>query len=90
MTALQLQADMALCYFAKEGNLRCVGLLLWAGARPDAKIPEDDSKPEFSDSCALEEAARAGHLDVLKKNAAREISGAIAAAIRMVLFRFSS
>jgi hypothetical protein len=62
---LQLQADMTLCYFAKEGNLRCVSLLLWAGARPDAKIPEDDSKADFSDSCALEEAVRAGHLDVL-------------------------
>jgi hypothetical protein len=67
LPALQRQADMALCYFAKEGNLRCVSLLLWAGARPDVKIPEDDSKPEFSDSCALEEAVRAGHLDVLKK-----------------------
>jgi hypothetical protein len=32
--ALQLQDDMALCYFAKEGNLRCVSLLLWAGAPP--------------------------------------------------------
>jgi hypothetical protein len=58
---------MALCYFAKKGNLRCVSLLLWAGARPEAKIPEDDSKADFSDSCALEEAVRAGHLDVLKK-----------------------
>jgi len=69
--ALQLQDDMALCYFAKEGNLRCVSLLLWAGARPDVKIPEDDSKPEFSDSCALEEAVRAGHLDVLGRHEAR-------------------
>ncbi|MFY9983659.1 MAG: hypothetical protein WAK31_02830 [Chthoniobacterales bacterium] len=58
---------MALCHFAKEGNLRCVSLLLWAGARPDVKIPEDDSKADFSDRCALEEAVRAGHLDVLKK-----------------------
>jgi hypothetical protein len=65
--ALQLQADMALCYFAKKGNLRCVSLLLWAGARPDVRIPEDDSNNEFSDSCALEEAVRAGHLNVLKR-----------------------
>jgi len=65
--ALQLQADMALCYFAKKGNLRCVSPLLWAGARPDAKIPEDDSKADFSDSCALEEAVRAEQLEALKK-----------------------
>ena len=26
--APQLQADMALCYFAKKGNLRCVSLFL--------------------------------------------------------------
>jgi|HubBroStandDraft_6_1064221.scaffolds.fasta_scaffold17102_7 hypothetical protein len=58
---------MALCYFAKKGNLRCVSLLLWAGARPDVKIPEDDSKADFSDSCALEEAVRAEQLDALKK-----------------------
>jgi Ankyrin repeats (3 copies) len=65
--ALQLQANMALCYFAKKGNLRCVSLLLWAGARPDAKIPEDDSKADFSDSCAFEEAVRAEQLEALKK-----------------------
>jgi hypothetical protein len=65
--ALQLQADMALCYFAKKGNLRCVSLLLWAGARPDAKIPEDDSKADFTDSCAFEEAVRAEQLEALKK-----------------------
>jgi hypothetical protein len=65
--ALQLQADMALCYFAKKGNLRCVSLLLWAGARPDSKIPEDDSKADFSDSCAFEEAVRAEQLEALKK-----------------------
>ena len=63
--ALQLQADLALCDFAKDGNLRGVSLLLWAGARPDAHIPED-IKAEYSDTCALEEAVRAGHLDVLK------------------------
>ncbi len=65
--ALQLQADMALCYFAKEDNLRGVSLLLWAGARPDVPLPEDDSKNEFGGSCALVEAVRAGHLSVLKR-----------------------
>ena len=65
--ALKVQADMALCYFAKEGNFRCVNLLLWAGARPDVQIPEDDSKSEFGGSRALVEAVRAGHLSVLKR-----------------------
>jgi hypothetical protein len=67
MPALQVQADMALCDFAKEGNLRGVSLLLWAGARPDVEIPQDDPKAEFSGSCALEEAVRAGRLNVLKR-----------------------
>ena len=66
MPALQLQADLALCDLAKDGNLRGVSLLLWAGARPDAQIPED-IKAEYNDICALEKTVRAGHLDVLKK-----------------------
>ena len=53
MPTLQVQADMALCDFAKEGNLRAVSLLLWAGARPDVEIPEADPKAEFSGSCAV-------------------------------------
>ena len=65
---VRVQGDMALCHFAKEGNLRCVSLLLWAGARPDKGVPylrkpEDD----FLDECALVAAARSGHLDVLKR-----------------------
>jgi hypothetical protein len=69
--ALQVQADMALCYFAKEDNLRGVSLLLWAGARPDAQIPEgDDSKGEFGGSNALVEV-----LDALDVGLRRESPG---------------
>ena len=65
---LQIQADMALCHYAKEGNLRCVSLLLWAGARPDNEVP-DARKPDrdYKDDCALVVAAREGHLPVLKR-----------------------
>ena len=88
--ALQLQADMALCYFAKKGNLRCVSLLLWAGARPDVKIPEDDSKPTSAIAARSKRRFRAETVWRPEENAAREISGAIAGTTRMVLFRFSS
>jgi hypothetical protein len=65
---LRIQADMALCHYAKEGNLRCVSLLLWAGARADAQIPEEEGgRNEYAGSCALEEAAYRGHLHILKK-----------------------
>jgi hypothetical protein len=87
MPALQVQADMALCDFAKEGNLRAVSLLLWAGAHPDVEIPEDDPKAEFSGSCALEEAVRAGHLKRLQTHSAREISGEIVGAATSFLSR---
>jgi hypothetical protein len=33
----------------------------------DSKIPEDDSKADFSDSYAFEEAVRAEQLEALKK-----------------------
>ena len=66
---LQLQCDMALCHYAKEGNLRCVSLLLWAGARPDFEIPEGDEEErnEFSYTCAMEQAAYRGHTNIIKR-----------------------
>lgn len=65
---LQIQADMALCHYAKEGNLRCVSLLLWAGARPDKEVPNaQEPEREYLDDCALVVAAQAGHLPVLKR-----------------------
>lgn len=65
--ALQIQADIALCHYAKEGNLRGVSLLIWAGARPDAVIPEGDTSEDFGGSFALLEAYRSGHVPILKR-----------------------
>lgn len=65
---LKIQADMALCHFAHEGNLRCVSLLIWAGARPDFEIPEEEgTRNDFSYTCALEQAAYGGHTNILKR-----------------------
>jgi len=65
---LQIQADMALCHFAREGNLRCVSLLIWAGARPDFEIPEvEGARNDFSYTCAFEQAAYGGHTNILKR-----------------------
>jgi hypothetical protein len=62
---LQRQADMALCYHSEQGNARNVGLLIWAGARPDAEVPD----PNYSDStcCAISVAVRRGRMDILKQ-----------------------
>ena len=65
---LQIQADMALCHYAREGNLRCVSLLIWAGARPDFEIPEvEGARNDFSYTCAFEQAAYGGHTNILKR-----------------------
>lgn len=65
---LQIQADMALCHYAREGNLRCVSLLIWAGARPDSEIPEvEGARNDFSYTCAFEQAAYGGHTNILKR-----------------------
>jgi hypothetical protein len=67
-TELQIQADMALCHYAREGNLRCVSLLIWAGARPDFEIPEDEGgRNDFRYTCAFEQAAYGGHTNILKR-----------------------
>jgi ankyrin repeat protein len=62
----QEQIDMALRYHCREGNLKWVALLLWAGANPYAKGPEDpgDSPEEYSS--ALEVAAFNGHFKIFK------------------------
>lgn len=65
---LRTQANMALCHFAKEGNLKWVSLLLWVGAQPDVEVPNfKEPKSEFLESCALVQAAQAGHVSVLKR-----------------------
>ncbi len=65
---LQGQADRALRLFAKEGNLKWVCLILWAGANPRAAGPTewDDEEPdEFL--TAFKEASYHGHVEILKK-----------------------
>ena len=66
--ALQEQADQALRFFAHEGDLKWVSLMLWAGANPRSKGRRlyDRDDPEFTSS-AIEEACYAGHVGVLKK-----------------------
>jgi len=61
------QIDIALRYHCKEGNLKWVSLLLWAGADPNTKGPDSPQDDDFeSFSSALELAAMRGHFDVFK------------------------
>jgi ankyrin repeat protein len=60
---LQPQADAALAHYARKGNPRGVSLLIWAGAKPDAEIPADDSDDTET---PLEAAVRSGNLATLK------------------------
>jgi hypothetical protein len=67
---LQEQLDCALRYFSKEGNLKWVSLLMWAGANPRSRGPvlgeEHTSDPEEF-TTAMEEACYAESADVLKR-----------------------
>jgi hypothetical protein len=66
--SFQEQANIALRHHCREGNLKWVSLMLWAGADPFAKgpgSPEEDPDPE-EDLCALEYAALYEHFDVFK------------------------
>ncbi len=66
--ALQEQADMALCYYCQEGNLRAVSLLLWAGAKPDSVVPDPQSPDDQRlQTTALVEAFGQGRLDIIKR-----------------------
>jgi hypothetical protein len=80
---LQRELNIALGCHAREGNERGVALCLWAGADPHAPAPDprwshsddDDSDDDDSDDgedrfigwSAVAEAARGGHLDILKR-----------------------
>ena len=68
---LQQQADRALRYtFAREGDLKWVSLMLWAGADPYNAGPsvfdEHEDDPDLH-TTALREACYKGNLEVLKK-----------------------
>ena len=68
--SFQDQVNMALRHHCKEGNLKWVSLLLWAGADPLAKGPDspDEEHDPDKDLCALEWAALCKHFDVFKLN----------------------
>ena len=69
ISALQTQADIALCYCCKEGHIGGVYRLLWAGANPRARIPElyeAEDDPDMHGT-ALEAAVFNGHFDILKR-----------------------
>jgi ankyrin repeat protein len=64
--SFQEQANIALRYHCKEGNLKWASLMLWAGADPYAKGPascDDEPYPEY-DRNALELAAECHHYDI--------------------------
>lgn len=62
------QANMALRIHCKEGNLKWVSLLLWAGADPRAEVPDLDA-PDDEEliGSALVEAVRRGHIEIVRK-----------------------
>jgi hypothetical protein len=65
---LQEQANIALRQVAKEGNLKWVSLLMWAGADPRSHGPTlDDLDDPDMFTTAFEEACSRGHLEVLKR-----------------------
>jgi hypothetical protein len=64
--SFQEQANIALRHHCKEGNLKWVSLMLWAGADPYAKGAvswDDEPEPEY-DRNALELAAELHHYDI--------------------------
>lgn len=75
---IQTELDIALGYHARAGNERGVSLCLWAGANPHAPAPNpelglsedtdaEDGQEHFVGWSAIEEAAKAGHLTILKR-----------------------
>jgi len=70
--SFQEQVNIALRHHCKEGNLKWVSLMLWAGGDPHVKGPDSpgDCDPEGYNS-ALELAALYGHFDVFKLKAIR-------------------
>jgi hypothetical protein len=75
---IQTELNIALGHHARAGNERGIALCLWAGADPHASAPnpslgiEDDpgaqeEEDRFIGWTAIEEAAREGHLTILKK-----------------------
>ncbi|HLY62802.1 MAG TPA: hypothetical protein VKV95_18820 [Terriglobia bacterium] len=69
-SGLQEQADRALRHFSREGDLKWVSLMLWAGANPRTQGPLLDDHFEDDPECyttALREACYKGSLEILIK-----------------------
>jgi len=66
--ALQEQADMALRQFCRDGNLKWVSLMMWAGADPRSQGPtlEHANDPEM-ETTAFHEACTWDHTEILKR-----------------------
>jgi hypothetical protein len=65
--SFQAQLNYALYHHCREGNLKWVSLLLWAGGDPYVKIPFDPfgvPDPEDEGECGLEAAASGGHWEI--------------------------
>jgi len=63
-----IQAAMALRVHCREGNLKWVSLLLWAGADPRMVVPDmENSPPEEFAGTALDDAVHYGKLDIVRK-----------------------
>ncbi len=70
--SFQEQANIALRYHCREGSLKWVALMLWAGADPYARGPDEPEAEYYPDDelqNAIELAAFHGHFDVFKLKA---------------------
>jgi hypothetical protein len=64
----RMQATMALRVHAREGDMKWVSLLIWAGADPRLEVPDLDSDPpERNLGTALGDALRHGREEVIRK-----------------------
>jgi hypothetical protein len=64
----RIQATMALRLHAREGNLKWVSLLMWAGADPRLQVPNlKYEHPEESIGTALEDAVTYSRVEVIRK-----------------------
>lgn len=67
--SFQEQANIALRYHCREGNVKWVSLMLWAGADPYAPgsdTPECEFGPEYDGLSALGYAALYGHFEIFR------------------------
>ena len=62
------QLNLALRHLAREGNLKWVSLLMWAGGDPHLHLPDIGEKPcPRTDTSALEEAVRTNRHEIVDK-----------------------